>query len=113
MDLFPEVGYKYKMSNIQAAIGCAQVERIQELIKRKREIFLSYFNLLKKVDGLKMNPIPDDPQTLPGYWMPTIVFDKGIKFDRYKILEVFKMKSHFCNDPSKPKWKATTLLLMK
>ena len=33
------VGFKYKMSNLQAAIGCAQMERIEELIDRKREIF--------------------------------------------------------------------------
>ena len=32
------MGFKYKMSNIQAAIGCGQMERIEELIARKREI---------------------------------------------------------------------------
>ena len=36
------VGFKYKMSNIQAAIGCAQMERIEELTQRKREIFAQY-----------------------------------------------------------------------
>ena len=36
------VGFKYKMSNIQAAIGCAQMERIDELINRKREILKYY-----------------------------------------------------------------------
>ena len=38
-------GYKYKMSNIQAAVGLAQIERINELIKKKREIFYWYFNV--------------------------------------------------------------------
>ena len=33
------VGFKYKMSNIQAAIGCAQMERIEELIARKQQTF--------------------------------------------------------------------------
>ena len=36
------VGFKYKISNIQAAIGCGQIERIDELIGRKREIFFRY-----------------------------------------------------------------------
>ena len=36
------VGFKYKMSNVQAAIGCAQIERVDELILRKRSI-LSYY----------------------------------------------------------------------
>ena len=37
-----QIGYKYKMSNIQAALGLAQIERIEELLLRKREIFYFY-----------------------------------------------------------------------
>ena len=33
------VGFKYKMSNLQAAMGCAQIERIDELVARKRAVF--------------------------------------------------------------------------
>ena len=40
------VGFKYKMSNIQAAIGCGQLERIDALIGRKREILHRYRELL-------------------------------------------------------------------
>ena len=36
------IGFKYKMSNVQAAIGLAQIERIDELISRKNEIFSFY-----------------------------------------------------------------------
>ncbi|MEI7998049.1 MAG: DegT/DnrJ/EryC1/StrS family aminotransferase [Candidatus Omnitrophota bacterium] len=84
------VGLKYKMANVQAAIGCAQMERVEELIKRKREIFLSYFNLLKELDCIQMNPVYKAPETQPGYWMPTVVFDRRINIDRYKLLEAFK-----------------------
>jgi perosamine synthetase len=87
------VGFKYKMSNIQAAIGCAQVERVNELIERKRKIFFSYFNSLKKVDAIKMNPISDLADTQPGYWMPTVVFDKQVNIDRYQVLEIFKQNN--------------------
>ena len=45
------VGFKYKISNIQAAIGCGQIERIEELIGRKKEIFSYYKNALSGVDG--------------------------------------------------------------
>ncbi len=71
------VGYKYKMSNIQAAIGCAQVERIETLIGRKREIFGIYQDGFSSL-GATMNPEPVG--TLNGFWMPTIVFapDMGI-----------------------------------
>lgn len=84
------LGFKYKISNIQAAIGCAQVERIDELIERKREIFFLYHNYLSRISGIQMNPIPDDAETRYGYWMPTIIFDKTINFDREKLLEVFR-----------------------
>lgn len=87
------VGFKYKMSNIQAAIGCGQMERIDELIEKKREIFFSYYNFFKKVDCIKMNPIPVAPETQYGYWMPTVVFDNRIKFDRGKLLEIFKQNN--------------------
>jgi len=84
------IGFKYKISNIQAAIGYAQMKRIDKLIERKKEIFFSYFNCFNKMDCIRMNPIPDKPKTQYGYWMPTIVFDKMVHFDRKKLLQVFK-----------------------
>ena len=72
------VGFKYKMSNIQAAIGCAQMERIEDLIAEKRRIFDGYRNGLSDIDGIAMNPEPLNTQN--GYWMPTMVIaeEKGI-----------------------------------
>ena len=67
------VGFKYKMSNIQAAIGCAQMERIEELIGRKREILQYYRERLEVLPGVSMNPEPAG--TVNGAWMPTVVFD--------------------------------------
>lgn len=75
------VGFKYKMSNIQAAIGCAQVERIGELIDRKREILNQYKERMGALPGLSMNPEPSG--VVIGAWMPTAVFatDLGITSD--------------------------------
>ena len=81
------VGFKYKMANIQAAIGCAQMERIQDLIEAKRQIFLAYRAGLKNLP-VRMNPEPVGCQN--GYWMPTIVVDDEPSFDREKLLMVFK-----------------------
>jgi perosamine synthetase len=76
------IGFKYKMSNVQAAIGCAQIERIDELIIRKRKIFANYAQRIGAIDGLSMNSEP--PGTQNGYWMPTVVFaaETGINRDR-------------------------------
>ncbi len=81
------IGFKYKMSNIEAAIGCAQMERIKELIAGKRRVFKHYAKALAHLP-LSMNPEP--PGTVNGYWMPTIVVDESIPFDRYALLEAFK-----------------------
>ena len=84
------IGFKYKISNIQAAIGCAQMERIDELIDKKRDIFFEYHKLLSSINGLTMNPIPTEGETQYGYWMPTVVFDKSLNFDRENLLNIFK-----------------------
>lgn len=67
------VGFKYKMSNIQAAIGCAQIERIDELSNRKREI-LKYYRDHIECDDIQMNPEPK--HVVNGAWMPTAVFSE-------------------------------------
>src|SRR3970282_342427 len=51
------VGFKYKMSNLQAAVVCAQMERIGELIAAKRNIFAYYAEHFRDLP-LKMNPEP-------------------------------------------------------
>jgi perosamine synthetase len=84
------IGYKYKISNVQAAIGRAQIERIDELIERKREVFFIYYNYLKNMNYIQMNPIPDDAETQYGYWMPTIIFDKSHNVNRDELLREFK-----------------------
>lgn len=82
------IGFKYKMSNIQAAIGCAQMERIEDLIRRKREIFDYYFQKLGGLSGISMNP--EKSGTVNGYWMPTIVFDPATGITRERLVEHFK-----------------------
>jgi perosamine synthetase len=77
------VGFKYKISNIQAAIGCAQIERIDELVAGKRRVFTYYYEQLRDLP-LKMNPEP--PGTRNGFWMPTIVADEGVRFNREALL---------------------------
>jgi perosamine synthetase len=66
------IGFKYKIANIQAAIGCAQMERVKKLIDRKRKIFSYYYEQVSKLVGASMNPEPLG--TTNGFWMPTVVF---------------------------------------
>jgi len=82
-----DIGFKYKMSNIQAAIGCAQVERIDSLISKKRSIF-SYYQKAFSDSPISMNIELEN--TKNGYWMPTIVVNDDVKFDRKFLLQNFK-----------------------
>ncbi len=54
-----EVGYNYRLSNLQAALGVAQLEQIDEILKRKKNIFLKYINEVEKINGLSIAPAPN------------------------------------------------------
>ena len=82
-----DVGFKYKMSNIQAALGCAQLERIGSLIARKREILASYAERLKAYQSISLNP--ENTGTVNGAWMPTAVFDRDIGISREMLQQAF------------------------
>lgn len=70
-----EVAFKYKMSELQAALGLAQLERIDELITQKRRIFSWYADRLGDIDGVQLNA--ERPGTLNVYWMVSAVLDPG------------------------------------
>jgi perosamine synthetase len=85
------VGFKYKMSNVQAAIGCAQLERVEELVARKREIMQAYRDAFAEIPTMSMNPEP--PGTVNGCWMPTVVFAPETGVTRERLLEAFKAEN--------------------
>jgi len=71
-----EVGYKYKMSSMQAALGLAQLERIDELLERKLKIFNWYRAELDGIPGITLNYETSDTKNT--YWMVTVIL--GQKF---------------------------------
>ena len=80
-----EVAHKYKMSALQAALGLAQVERLSELVHRKREIFGFYRAALADIDGITLNAEPDG--VLNTYWMVTAVLDAKRKLEKRELLQ--------------------------
>jgi perosamine synthetase len=85
------VGFKYKISNIQAAIGCAQIERVEELVSRKQEILRYYRKRVERLPGVSINPEPAG--TLNGAWMPTVVFEPGTGVTREKLQAAFSAEN--------------------
>ncbi len=69
-----EVGYNYRLSNIQAALGVAQLEQLEKFIARKRSIARTYEEALSSVEGITLMPTPSN--TEPTYWLYTILLDE-------------------------------------
>ena len=85
-----EVGYKYKMSSMQAALGLAQLERIDELVERKRQIFRYYQENLQSIEGITLNCEPSG--TKNSYWMVTAIFDPEFGLSKEDIIQMLKEK---------------------
>lgn len=83
------LGYKFKMSNIQAALGCAQLSRVEDLIARRREIMQAYRERLSD-RPLALNIEPEG--TVNCAWMPTVVANRNLPFNREALLE--DMRAH-------------------
>jgi perosamine synthetase len=81
-----EVAYKYKMSSMQAALGLAQLERVEELLERKRRIFGWYEVELAGVAGVTLNY--EAPGTRNVYWMVTVVLDPGHGLRKERLMEL-------------------------
>ena len=80
-----EIGYKYRMSAMQAALGLAQLERIGELVARKREIFAWYKAELGNYTGLTLNS--ESPNVRNTYWMVTALFDPSPGYRKEDVMK--------------------------
>lgn len=69
------VGFNYRMTNLQAAVGCAQLERLDEFVGRKRQIRRFYNSRLAGRTGLRAFPWPD--WTDSACWLSGFVVEEG------------------------------------
>jgi perosamine synthetase len=79
-----EIAFKYRMSAVQAALGCAQMERIDSLIAMKRQIFEWYRERLDDLQGVALNVEP--PSTLNSYWMVTAIPVPEFGLDKFAMI---------------------------
>lgn len=66
-----EIGYNYRLTNIQAAMGCAQLEQIERYIDAKRRIGARYTQTFKNIPGIA--PMREAPWAFSIYWMFTVL----------------------------------------
>lgn len=70
---FPVIGYNFRMTNLEAALLCAQLERHEEIYARRRRIFEQYRNALEGIPGVSFQPTAEWAVTAP--WLYNIVID--------------------------------------
>ncbi len=65
------IGYNYRMPNINAALGCAQLENLDKYIESKRQVAAEYAEFFKNVEGIDFFTEPQD--TFSNYWLNTVI----------------------------------------
>lgn len=78
------VGFNYRLTNLQAAVGVAQLERFPLILKRKRDIATSYHKKLSKVKGIAKLP-SEATEVLHSNWLFTLILED--KFNRDKVMQ--------------------------
>jgi perosamine synthetase len=89
-----EIAYKYKMSAMQAALGLAQLERIDELLERKRRIFDWYVQELSDLPDIELNY--EAPGTRSVYWMVTVIIGKKYRIAKESLVDLMSRKNIDC-----------------
>ena len=83
--LHDEVGYNYRLPNINAALGCAQLERLSGMLRRKRALAASYERAFDGVAGVRF--LTEPPRTESNYWLNAMVMDDGVEHSRDDLLQ--------------------------
>ncbi|AXK39028.1 bifunctional GNAT family N-acetyltransferase/PLP-dependent aspartate aminotransferase family protein [Crenobacter cavernae] len=84
-------GVKFKMSNIQAALGLGQLERVDELIEMKRRIFSWYQEGLESVPGITLNKEVEGARSI--YWMSSLLVEKTLPISRDQLMQQLKSRN--------------------
>jgi len=85
-----DLGYNFRLTNVQAAIGLAQIERIEQLVEKKRWIGRMYAERLKDIPGLTLQVV--EPWTKHVYWMFGIIIDESTGYDAVSFASKMKEK---------------------
>ena len=84
-----QLGWNFRMSNLQAALGVAQLEQLAQFVSRKRQMGKRYTQLLSSVRGLQL-PLPRTEYAENIYWVYGLVMDERIAFDAEEAMRRLK-----------------------
>lgn len=99
-----QIGYNYRMTNIQAALGVAQLESLEKFLQIKKNNYNIYYQEINKIEGLKIKEVPSYSNN--NYWMYALEIDDRIyPKNRDELLIYFKEN----NIETRPIWKLNHL----
>jgi perosamine synthetase len=96
--LHDEVGYNYRLPNLNAALGCAQLEQLGSMLERKRRLAARYAKAFANVEGVKF--LNEPPGTSSNYWLNAIVLDVAHEALRDNLLVALNDDGYM----SRPVW---------
>lgn len=79
-----EIGFKYRMNAVTAALGIGQMERVDELVAQKRRIFGWYRERLAGHNHITLNAEPEG--CINSFWMSTVVVDPALGLDKFRLM---------------------------
>ena len=85
------LGWNYRMTNLQAALGLAQLERLDEFVCRKREMGLRYSNLLSELPGIQL-PLAQTEYAENIYWVYGLLLENTLNFDAEEAMRRLSAK---------------------
>jgi perosamine synthetase len=94
-----ELGYNYRLPNLNAALGCAQLEQLPEFLRSKRALFQRYREALAGVDGVRL--LEERPGTESNYWLQTLLLDEDRADERDALLAATNEAGYL----TRPAWK--------
>jgi len=86
----PEVGFNYRMTNIQAAIGCAQVEQAEAILDRRKLIAAAYQAGLQAIDGLTLPVVMPWAESI--HWMYSVLIGPAFGRDRDAVAQALRTR---------------------
>jgi len=81
-----DIGYNYRMPNLNAALGCAQLSKLESFLLSKRKLFSLYNETFKDFKEIRLMQEPKNCES--NYWLQTLILDKSLANMRDILLEI-------------------------
>ena len=94
-----KIGYNLRLPSLNAALGIAQIKKINKFLKSKRKLFFEYSKIFKNIDGVKI--FKEKKNSRSNYWLQTLIFEKNFNHIKNKLIKAGYQKKIYM----RPVWR--------